>query len=105
MGGLVDSERNCEDIAMQFMISNTTNQAPIYVKGHLRDLGVFSGISTSANVAKAKHMDSRSKCLNELADIYGGINPLITSHHIVDSASNGWTYSPSTIFEYISSDL
>ena len=102
---LVDTERNCEDIAMQFMISNSTNLSPIYVKGHLRDLGVFSGISTSANVAQAKHMDARSKCLNELTKIYGGTTPLVTSHHIVDSASNGWTYTPSTIFEYISSDL
>jgi hypothetical protein len=102
---LVDHERNCEDIAMQFMMSNHTGLSPIYVKGHLRDLGVFSGISTSHNVAKAKHMDSRSRCLNELTTIYGGVNPLVTSHHIVDSASNGWAYTPSTVFEYISSDL
>jgi hypothetical protein len=102
---LVDHERNCEDIAMQFMMSNHTGLSPIYVKGHLRDLGVFSGLSTSHSVAKAKHMDARSKCLNELTNIYGGANPLVTSHHIVDSASNGWVYTPSTVFEYISSDL
>ena len=32
---LVDDERNCEDIAMQFLIANVTSLPPIYVKGHL----------------------------------------------------------------------
>ena len=32
---LVDSERNCEDIAMQFLISNSTGLPPVYIKGHL----------------------------------------------------------------------
>jgi glucuronyl/N-acetylglucosaminyl transferase EXT2 len=36
---LVDKRRNCEDIAMQFMIANVTQLPPIYVKGHLGDLG------------------------------------------------------------------
>ena len=102
---LIDHERNCEDIAMQFLMSNATHLPPIYVKGHVRDLGVFGGISTSHNVAKAKHMDSRSNCLNQLVDYYHGKNPLIASHYVVDSAANGWTNAPSTWFEFISSDL
>ena len=44
---LVDRERNCEDLAMQFLIANNTNLPPIYVKGHVEDLGALSGISTS----------------------------------------------------------
>jgi hypothetical protein len=102
---LVDQERNCEDIAMQFLISNSTGLPPIYVKGHLKDLGALNGISTSHNVAKSQHMDTRSKCLNELTQYYGGVTPLVTSHNIVNSAADGWVYSPSTAFEYISSDL
>ena len=102
---LIDHERNCEDIAMQFLMSNATRLPPIYVKGHVHDLGVFGGISTSHNVAKAKHMDSRSNCLNRLVEFYDGANPLVTSHYIVDSAANGWTNAPSTWFEFISSDL
>lgn len=101
---MVDEKRNCEDIAMQFMISNITKLPPIYVKGRLEDLGALNGISTSKSVVGAGHMDARSQCLNDLVKIYGG-NPLVSSHTIVDRANNGWTNSPSTWFEYISSDL
>ena len=101
---LVDEERNCEDIAMQFLISNTTGIPPIYVKGSLQDLGALNGISTSQNVLSAKHMGSRSDCLNILVKAYGR-NPLVSSRIIVDSAANKWTNAPSTWLEYISSDL
>lgn len=100
----VDKGRNCEDIAMQFLIANTTSLAPLYIKGHVNDLGVLNGISTSKNVASASHMENRSKCLDKLVKIYGR-NPLVRSHVIVDSAANGWTNVPSTWYEYISSDL
>lgn len=101
---LVDKKRNCEDIVMQFLIANMTNLPPIYVKGHLEDLGALNGISTSQNVVKAGHMKQRDACLNELVELFGH-NPLVKSHLIIDSANNGWTNSPSTWFEYLSSDL
>ena len=101
---LVDSERNCEDIAMQFLIANHTQLPPIYVKGHVEDLGVFSGISTSNGAANGRHMGRRSECLNELSKIFGHL-PLLTSHIVVDAASNGWTNMPSSWWEFISSDL
>lgn len=100
----VDKGRNCEDLAMQFLIANTTSLAPLYIKGHLNDLGVLNGISTSKNVASAGHMDERSQCLDKLVKFYGR-NPLVGSHVIVDSAANGWNNAPSTWYEYISSDL
>lgn len=101
---LIDRERNCEDIAMQFLIANETRLPPVYVKGHLQDLGVLSGISTSRNIAKAAHMDGRSFCLNALSEVYHGV-PLISSRIIVDSANNGWVNAPSSWWEFISSDL
>ena len=101
---LVDEERNCEDIAMQFLISDRSNLAPIYVKGSLQDLGLFNGISTSKTIITAGHMDRRTACLNTLVELYGR-NPLIRSHQIVYSAANSWINSPSTWAEYISSDL
>ena len=101
---LVDKGRNCEDIAMQFLIANETRLPPVYVKGHLQDLGVLGGISTSRNIAKAAHMDGRSFCLNALSGIYGKV-PLISSRIIVDSANNGWVNAPSSWWEFISSDL
>jgi Glycosyl transferase family 64 domain len=101
---LVDKERNCEDIAMQFLVSEKSQLPPVYVKGYIKDLGVLNGISTSKNVVKASHMNKRSQCLNDLIDIYQH-NPLIRSHMIVYSAANWWIASPSTWAEYISSDL
>lgn len=103
---LVDDERNCEDIAMQFLIANTTHLPPLYVKGHLKDSGVLGGISTSQNVVKASHMDHRSECVNKLIELYGGRSPLVHSNIIIDSAMHGWTTNePSTWWELISSDL
>ena len=100
----VDDNRNCEDIAMQFLVSNATSTPPVYIKGHLSDTGALGGISTNKNVIRAQHMDARANCLNDLVEMFGR-NPLIKSHTIVDSAANGWTNAPSTWFEYISSDL
>lgn len=100
----VHQRRNCEDLAMQFLIANATSLAPLYIKGHLNDLGVLNGISTSKNIASASHMEERSHCLDQLAKIYGR-NPLVRSRVIVDSAANGWTNVPSSWYEYVSSDL
>lgn len=100
----VHEKRNCEDIAMQFLVSNHTSLPPIYVKGHLSDLGALGGISTSQNFITAGHMISRSECLGGLTDLFGHM-PLVSSHLFVDSARNGWGYAPSTWYEYISSDM
>jgi hypothetical protein len=101
---LIDKRRNCEDIAMQFLIANMTALPPLYVKGHLQDLGVLNGISTSSNVVTASHMKERDHCLNDLVRIFQR-NPLVKSHIMIDTAQNGWTTSPSTWYEYLSSDL
>eukprot|EP01041_Mallomonas_annulata_P012676 gene12676-26700_t len=100
----VDANMNCEDIAMQFLIANTTNQPPIYLKGHLQDLGVFNGISTSKDLISAGHMSKRSECLNDMTALFHRM-PLVLSHTIVESAANGWSSMPSSIWEFISSDL
>lgn len=100
----VDKNRNCEDIAMQFLTSNVTKLPPVFVKGHLTDMGALNGISTSKNFVTAGHMTSRSQCLRDLAGLFGG-NPLLETHTIVDSATNRWFNAPSTWFEFISSDL
>lgn len=101
---LVDKRWNCEDIAMQFLIANQTSLPPIYVKGNIGDQGAIGGISTNKNIVKAAHMQDRGRCLNDLEKIYGKM-PLVSSRMIVDNAANGWTNRPSTIYEYLSSDL
>jgi hypothetical protein len=100
----IDHGMNCEDIAMQYLVTNHTSLPPVYVKGHISDLGVLGGISTSRNIVTAAHMDARSNCLNQLSTLFGK-TPLVYSHTIVDSAANGWFNAPSTWSEYISSDL
>lgn len=54
----VDREKNCEDLAMQFLIYNMSRKPPIYTKGHLYDYGIVSGLST-----KSRHFLTRSECL------------------------------------------
>jgi hypothetical protein len=100
----VDDHRNCEDIAMQFLISNSTGLPPVYVKGNLEDKGALNGISTSQNVFKADHMRERDNCLNELIRFYGK-NPLQLSRWFALSAKSKWKFTASTWYEYISSDL
>lgn len=101
---LVDRVRNCEDIAMQYLVSNTTSLPPIFVRGSLQDMGVLGGISTQKSILTAAHIDQRSQCLIELDKIYGH-DPLVYSHTVITHANNGWVNAPSTWFEYISSDL
>lgn len=100
----VDQGRNCEDIAMQYLVANMTGQPPVYVKGRISDLGVLGGISTDRNIVTASHMDARSRCLNQLSKFFAG-TPLVYSRTIVDSAANGWVNMPSAWGEFISSDL
>jgi hypothetical protein len=73
----IDQNRNCEDIAMAFLVASESNRPPIYIKGGLEDLGVLGGISTSQNIGTGKHITARSACLNDLVRLYGGHNPLV----------------------------
>lgn len=100
----MDENRNCEDIAMQFLASNLTGKPPIFVRGHLTDLGVFNGISTKS-WTKLSHMKSRGQCLNDFVDLYGGVMPLVKGRIVAGPAASWWFNQPSTIFEYFSSDL
>jgi glucuronyl/N-acetylglucosaminyl transferase EXT2 len=58
----VHKNKNCEDIAMQFMVSNLTGLPPIWVQGSYSDSGVLDfkgGISTGANHYEVRftHLD------------------------------------------------
>lgn len=100
----VDENRNCEDIAMQFLASNLTGKPPIFVRGHLTDLGVFKGISTKS-WTKLTHMKSRGQCLNDFVELYGGVMPLVKGRIVAGPASSLWFNQPSTVFDYFSSDM
>ena len=108
----VDSKMNCEDVAMAMVVANYTRAKtgeparPIYVEGHLRDRGLFGGISTGSD-----HFDTRTMCLTELTKIYrrhGWDDPLSSSVTLKDStyvhhAPGFWfQHRPSNFFEWLS---
>ena len=68
----VDDHMNCEDIAMNFLIANTTGKAPIKVAPRQKfkcpectNYAMLSGDIT--------HMVKRSECINRFTDIYGAM--------------------------------
>ncbi|XP_078443053.1 nucleotide-diphospho-sugar transferases superfamily protein [Wolffia australiana] len=79
----VTKNRNCEDVAMSFLVANETALPPVWVKGALRDAG-SAGISSLGG-----HSDRRSRCINDFAAVYGRIPLVTTSVKIVD-ARRSW---------------
>lgn len=124
----VDQHKNCEDIAMAFLVarhakSKRTQQTqhnqeepfycvdcPVYIHGKIQDLGLFNGISTSGgSLAPSGHMEKRSMCLDALTDIYkekrGWEYPLWD----VSLSDQSWTHTfgwwlnaPSNVYEWFS---
>ncbi|PHH90206.1 hypothetical protein CDD83_4250 [Cordyceps sp. RAO-2017] len=62
----VDDHFNCEDIALNFLASMLTGDGPLLVQGHERYVNMepAQGISR-----KPHHLEARSRCLSDLADI------------------------------------
>ncbi|KAL2539896.1 Glycosyltransferase family 64 protein C4 [Abeliophyllum distichum] len=54
----VTKNRNCEDIAMSFLVANATGTPPIWVKGKIFEIG-STGISSLGG-----HTEKRSHCVN-----------------------------------------
>uniref|UniRef100_A0A0D6QZP5 Glycosyl transferase 64 domain-containing protein n=1 Tax=Araucaria cunninghamii TaxID=56994 RepID=A0A0D6QZP5_ARACU len=77
-------ERNCEDIAMSFLVANATGAPPIWVKGKLYEIG-SSGISSLKG-----HSQHRNQCLNDFVTLYGGNMPLVASNVKAVNAEYEW---------------
>ncbi|XP_074584593.1 glycosylinositol phosphorylceramide mannosyl transferase 1 [Curcuma longa] len=75
----VTKYRNCEDIAMSFLVANTTGAPPIWVKGRIFEIG-SSGISSLGG-----HSDKRTHCLNLFTTIYGEMPLVATNMKVIDS--------------------
>ncbi|KAK3925740.1 Exostosin-2 [Frankliniella fusca] len=72
----VDSHMNCEDIAMNFLVANITNKAPIKVTPRKK----FKCPECTNNEMLSldlNHMVERTLCINRFASIYGSM-PLKT---------------------------
>ncbi|KAK3017259.1 hypothetical protein RJ639_005547 [Escallonia herrerae] len=75
----VAKNRNCEDIAMSFLVANMTNAPPIWVKGKIYEIG-STGISSLGG-----HGERRTHCVNEFVAEYGKMPLVSTSVKAVDS--------------------
>ncbi|KAL7147839.1 hypothetical protein ABFS83_06G135700 [Erythranthe nasuta] len=75
----VTNNRNCEDIAMSFLVANATGAPPIWVKGNIFEIG-STGISSLGG-----HNERRTHCVNWFAGEYGRMPLVSTSVKAVDS--------------------
>lgn len=80
----IDANRNCEDIAMQFAVSNATGLPPVWVQGRYTDAGGLDGISTTGIM---HHRKVRDECIAVFTAAYGRM-PLTTSTHFATRAGN-----------------
>jgi hypothetical protein len=113
----IDKYFNCEDIAMSLLVANITkHETPptvpvVYVEGQVSDLGLFNGISRSADDKYGvAHHSRRSECLTELTAIYVKHQwdaPLDKSFNVQQSSwyrhcpGFWWQSRPSNFFEWI----
>lgn len=83
---VVDSIRNCEDLAFNFMVSALTRKPPLKVttKWHFYCPLCGEANATEASSSKPIHYEARTKCLNYFSTIYG-YNPLLYSQYRADS--------------------
>lgn len=79
----VTKNRNCEDIAMSFLVANATGAPPLWVKGKIYETG-STGISSLGG-----HSERRSDCVNIFTSVYGRMPLVYTSVKAVDSR-NVW---------------
>ncbi|KAJ4972084.1 hypothetical protein NE237_005183 [Protea cynaroides] len=75
----VAKNRNCEDIAMSFLVANTTGAPPIWVKGKIFEIG-STGISSLGG-----HNERRTQCVNKFVEEYGRMPLVSATMKAVDS--------------------
>lgn len=80
----VDEHMNCEDIAMNFLVSNRTGKSPIKVTPR-KKFKCHSRQCTNAEMLSSDtgHMIERSECINYFTKIYGTM-PLKTVEYRAD---------------------
>jgi len=82
---VVEQYKNCEDIAMQYLISSHNNSA-IFIRGNIFDFGSLGGVSTSLN----SHYLERNKCLELFSNLF---NLTLKNYKLT-------SFLPSTLFEF-----
>jgi len=77
----IDRERNCEDIAMNYLVASQTHLPGVYVQAeemiHLSsDLNLEGISSMKVPGEKNVHYSKRCRCLGEFTEQFLGVNPL-----------------------------
>ena len=114
----VDQHKNCEDIAMAFLVARKAERkegsdaycrdCPVYTSGKITDEGLLNGISTSGGSLQPQgHMTKRSECLDAMIKIYekrGWKYPLFDVKLGEQSWKHyyWWQNSPNNFFEWFS---
>ncbi|XP_009344563.1 glycosylinositol phosphorylceramide mannosyl transferase 1 [Pyrus x bretschneideri] len=75
----ITKNRNCEDIAMSFLVANATGAPPIWVEGKIFEIG-STGISTLGG-----HTEKRTNCVDRFVAGFGRMPLVPTSVKAVDS--------------------
>lgn len=94
---LVDRLRNCEDIAMAFLVANATGAAPVFVHVPvLTDRGQGGAAVPGISSGTARHQAVRSHCLDAFSHAYGRM-PLVTRP--LSGHERGWWLRASPLFD------
>ncbi|GBG76892.1 hypothetical protein CBR_g23106 [Chara braunii] len=82
----VEKGSNCEDIAMNFLVSNLSHLSPLLVQGKTRDWGDSRNsqkhLINGAVSSKQGHQVARADCIAEFVRLWGGM-PLQYNHGMV----------------------
>ncbi|XP_015040870.2 exostosin-3-like [Drosophila pseudoobscura] len=77
----VDEFMNCEDIAMNFLVSHITRRPPVKItsRWNFRRRGMKAALSQ-----RAKHLQNRNKCINFFSQVFG-YTPLLNTQYRAES--------------------
>lgn len=75
----VAKSRNCEDIAMSFLVANATGAPSIWAKGKIFEIG-STGISSLGG-----HTEKRTECVNRFVSEFGRMPLVSTTVKAIDS--------------------
>ncbi|GMT30145.1 hypothetical protein PFISCL1PPCAC_21442, partial [Pristionchus fissidentatus] len=83
----IEKNRNCEDIAMNFLVAHLSRKPPLRVIKKTATIN-RQGMRTGGLSAKPSHYSARSNCVQIFSEIYG-YNPLLQSQHQAVPARSG----------------
>ena len=88
MRSYVDDHFNCEDIAMNYVTSMLTGSGPMLVAGLEKYFHASASVAISL---KKGHIAARSRCLNDLTEIFGCMSLInVTGYMQKGVTIKGW---------------